>query len=113
MTSPRRAACILAALRIGYAAGLAGAPRRLTRGWLGAAGAQPATQVAIRGLAVRDGALHVGALVAALDDRPVRPWLAAAVVGDCADILATLVASDDVPASAPAATALAGVATRF
>ena len=93
-------------LRIAYGVALVAAPERLARRWLGPAAATPPTQVPLRALGVREVILHVGALEAALNDRPVRPWLAASAAGDLSDIVATLVARRGLPGGAPAATAI-------
>jgi hypothetical protein len=48
--------------------------------------------------------LHAGAVLAALDDRPLRPWLVASIAGDCVDIAATVTGRDELPHGAPLAT---------
>lgn len=82
----------MAALRIAYGAALAIAPARTTRSWLGADGARPGAGVALRGLGAREIVLHAGALAAAVDNAPVRPWLVGSIAGDCSDIAATFAA---------------------
>ena len=46
--------------------------------------------MALRGLGAREIVLHGVAIAAALRDRPVRPFLAASIAGDLADIAATV-----------------------
>ena len=51
--------------RVAYGAALTAAPRRVAGGWLPEDAGRPGTQVAIRGLGVRDVALAGGVLLAA------------------------------------------------
>jgi hypothetical protein len=105
MSPPRIAAVAVLSLRIAYGLGLVAVPRRLTERWLGATAAQAGTQVAVRGLGAREALLHVGAVIAAVCGRPVRPWLAASVAGDLTDIAATAVAAGELPGGSVRATA--------
>ena len=113
MTRTRTAAVAVCGLRIAYAAFLAGAPERATRSWLGPAGGQPATQVAIRGLSAREVAASVGGILAAVGGAPVRPWLVVQAAGDLSDILATAIASRSgtLPGGSLPATAVVGGAS--
>jgi hypothetical protein len=81
--------------RLGFGLGLLVAPRRLSEPWLGADAALPATAVALRGLAARDLALGAGTLAS----RPehLRLWVVASMIGDLADLTATLAAGDHLP----------------
>ena len=109
MPTSRRVAAAVLGLRIAYGAGLVAAPARLTKTWLGPAGQDGATQVGVRGLGAREVLLHVGALATAIRGGPLRPWLAASMAGDVADIAATTAARADVPEGSPLATfAVAG-----
>jgi hypothetical protein len=110
MKRTQTAAVAICGLRIAYATYLALAPTRATRPWLGAAGAVPGAQVAIRGLAAREAGASVGGLVAALRGDAVRPWLAVQAAGDLADLVATARASRSgtLPAGSLAATAVVG-----
>jgi hypothetical protein len=95
--------------RTAYGAGLLLVPDRLTRRWLGAGGRTPAAHVALRALGAREVALHGLALAAALRGAPVRPFLAASIAGDCADIAATFASRGGLPPrAAPATAAVAG-----
>jgi hypothetical protein len=90
-------------LRLGYGLGLVVAPRRLTKSWLGES---PGAEVAARALGMREAVLHAGALAAALGGRPVRPWLAASMVGDLTDVAATAAARSALPSGSARATAV-------
>ena len=97
------------ALRIAYGAALVAFPARLTRTWLGEGGQRDSPSVPIRGLGAREVLLHAGGMSAALGGRPVRPWLAASIAGDVADIASTAAARGAVPDGSPLATlAVAG-----
>jgi hypothetical protein len=109
MPASRRIAAVVFGLRIAYGVGLVTVPARLTRRWLGAAGEAGPTQVGVRGLGAREVVLHAGAVVAALRGAPLRPWLAASIAGDVADIASTTVARAELPDGSPLATlAVAG-----
>ena len=101
--TPKGAAIGVAAFRVAYGVALAAAPERLGRRWLGAgAAASGPVQVGLRGLAVRDAVVNAGALAAAVRGAPVRPWLAAAMAGDLADLAATVAARRGLPDGSPA-----------
>jgi hypothetical protein len=107
MSRARQAAAAVAGLRIAYGAALLITPSNTTKRWLGSDGQRPGGgQVAVRALGAREVVLHAGALVAALGDSPVRPWLAASFLGDCADIASTWAAKDAVPDGSPLATTI-------
>jgi hypothetical protein len=109
MPPVRLAAVSVLALRAAYGAALLAAPGRVTRQWLGPAAARPPAVVAVRGLAAREIAVHVAAMVDALRGAPLRPWLALSIAGDLADIAATAAGRHGVPDKAPAKTlAVAG-----
>ncbi len=105
MSRSRAAAVTVLALRVAYGGLLAAVPARITRRWLGTGCHGASTQVALRGLGAREILLHVGGLVSALRDEPVRPWLAASIAGDLADIGATVAGRHGLPENAPLATA--------
>jgi hypothetical protein len=69
----------------------------MTGPWLGRDARRAGTHVAARGLGARDIGLGAGALLAGRDALPV--WLAAAVLGDAADLAATVAAGDRLPLS--------------
>jgi hypothetical protein len=107
MTSlSRTAALTVLGLRIAYGAGLVAAPARLGRPWLGDAVEGAPVQVPLRGLGVREVALHAGAVAAALRDEPLRPWLGLSLAGDVTDIAWTFLGRREVPAGAARKTAI-------
>ena len=96
-------------LRIAYGAALVAAPARLTRRWLGPAVEHDPTKVALRALGAREILLHAGGLAATARGGAVRPWLAASVAGDLADIVSTAAGRRGLPdGAAPATLAVAG-----
>jgi hypothetical protein len=106
LRSPVTLVAVLLA-RIGYGVILVLDPARLTKRWLGPP-SEP-TEVALRGLGAREVVLHVMALVSAARGGPVRPFLAASMAGDLADIAATTAARRAVPKLAvPATIVVAG-----
>jgi len=110
MPSPVKTAAIsVLALRVLYGLGLIAAPERLARRWLGASTGSAPTQVALRGLGAREIVLHGAAIAAALNDLPLRPFLAASAAGDLADVAATLAGRSGLPdGAAPATVIVAG-----
>jgi hypothetical protein len=86
---------LVAAARLGFGIGLIAAPGRVTARWLGADAARPGTQVVTRGLGARDVALGAGALAAG--EPELVPWVAAAIVSDAVDCIATLAAGRSLP----------------
>ena len=106
MTAERRIAIGFAAVRIAYAAALIVAPKQAGGPWLGEAVERGGARVAARALVARDALISVGLAVAASRGAPMRPWLAALVASDLADIGSTLADRDDLPDRAPAGTVL-------
>jgi hypothetical protein len=104
----RLAAIAVLGLRVAYGAGLVLAPTRLARRWLGPAAASAPTQVPLRGLGTREVVLHAGALAAALNDAPLRPWLLASLAGDLTDVFATVTGRRELPDGSATATVLVG-----
>lgn len=86
---------LVAAGRVGFGVALTLTPERVTTPWLGSDAARPGTRVASRGLGARDLALGAGALAATGAD--LRLWVAAGVVADTADLVATVAAGDSLP----------------
>jgi hypothetical protein len=86
---------LVAAGRIGVGVALVVAPERVTSLWLGSDAGRPGARVVTRGLGARDVALGVGALAA--DDSELQAWVAAALVGDTADLVATVAAGKSLP----------------
>jgi hypothetical protein len=96
--------------RIAYGAALLASPEKVAAGrWLGADARRPAAQVSLRGLGAREIALHGAALACFLRGSPIRPFLAAGITGDLADIGSTTISREGLPeGSAPATAAVAG-----
>ncbi len=108
MSFTRATASAVLVLRVSYGVALIIAPRRLAVRWLGDAANDAPVQVALRGLGVREAVVHVGALLAARRDAPLRPWLAASVVSDLTDVIATSAGRRRLPAGSPLATLAVG-----
>jgi hypothetical protein len=98
------ATTVVLGLRVTYGAALILAPERLALSWLGPDARRAPTQVPLRGLGAREIVLHTAAALAALSNRPLRPWLAASIVGDCVDIASTVIGREELPDRAPLAT---------
>jgi hypothetical protein len=94
MTAPLIAR-LVAVGRVGFGVALVVAPERVTSLWLGSDAGRPGAQVLTRGLGARDLALGVGALGAA--ESQLAPWVAAAIVADTADLIATVAAGKALP----------------
>jgi hypothetical protein len=119
MTRTRQLAVLYCAGRVAFGLALAGPPSWAAARWIGPDAERRPVGVAMRGLAVRDIALGLGAVDAVRRDGAVVPWLVAAAAGDVADIAISLIAGDSLPeqsrwgapvlagASAAAGTALA------
>jgi hypothetical protein len=104
----RTAAVAVLGARVAYGAALLAAPQRVTKAWLGPVD-DPA-KVALRGLAAREIAVHGFGIAAALTGAPLKPWLAASVIGDASDIVATIMGRSGLPdRSAKKTAAVAGV----
>ena len=105
----RTATLAVLGLRVAYGVALIAAPERLALRWLGPSAGTPPTQVALRGLGAREIVVHGAAIAAATRDLPLRPFLAASVAGDLADIAATVAGRRGLPdGAAPATLAVAG-----
>jgi len=86
---------LVAAGRIGFGLALIASPERLTAPWLGEDAGRAGTRVVTRGLGARDLALGAGALAAT--ESELRPWVAAAILADTADLVATVAAGKSLP----------------
>ncbi len=92
--------------RIAYGLALVVSPTEVAGNrWLGAGAQEPAAQVPLRGVGAREIALHGLALGAVFRGSPLRPLLAASIAGDLADIAATTVSREGLPAGSGKATA--------
>ena len=102
MSSRSRAAtAAVLGLRIAYGAALIVTPERLALRWLGPDSRRAPTQVPLRGLGGREIVLHAERIAGRRSARPLRPWLAASIAGDCVDIAATVIGRDELPDGAP------------
>lgn len=86
---------LVAAGRIGFGLALIASPERVTALWLGGDAGRAGTRVVTRGLGARDLALGAGVL--AVPRSELRPWVAAAILADTADLIATVAAGDSLP----------------
>jgi hypothetical protein len=102
----KKAAAAILSFRIAYGLALLVAPGKVAGNrWLGPGARQPAATVALRGLGAREVAVHGIALAELTRGAPVRPWLAASIAGDLADITAAFASHDGLPDGSPTATA--------
>lgn len=106
MPNSRQATLAVLALRVLYGIALLAAPARTTRSWLGSAGAMGAASVPVRALGAREVAIHAGGIAAVLRGAPVKPWLAASIGGDMADIASTWASARSVPDGSPVKTSV-------
>src|SRR3954447_16311152 len=84
-------------------------PRLSAATWIGAPAAHPAAGVLTRALGAREIGLGLGLLASVDRGRPLRPWLAAGMIADAADLVAILAARDHLPKlSVPGIVAAAG-----
>jgi hypothetical protein len=106
----KKAAAAVLSFRIAYGLALLVAPGKVAGNrWLGPGARQPAATVALRGLGAREVAVHGIALAALARGDAVRPWLAASIAGDIADVASTFASSRGLPdGSATATAAVAG-----
>jgi hypothetical protein len=86
---------VVAAGRIGFGLALIVSPERVTTLWLRGDAGRAGTRVVTRGLGARDLALGAGVLAVA--ESELRPWVAAAILADTADLIATVAAGDSLP----------------
>jgi hypothetical protein len=97
MTRTRRLTLLYSAARAGFGVALLGPASWAAGRWIGADAKRRAVGVPVRGLAVRDLALALGAIDAVRREGAVMPWLVAAAAGDVADIAISLGAGDSLP----------------
>jgi hypothetical protein len=97
--------------RIAIGAAIVAAPTRFTRGWVGDVATQPGAQAISVALGARDVAVGAGSLLALQRGADARAWVAASVLCDAADGIATFSRRDHLPtAGAIGVTTLAGSA---
>ena len=91
MASTPPLTALFAVGRLGFGAGLAISPERLASGWLGKDAQRAPVKIAIRAVGARDVALSAGTLWTLRDSDALRPWIAAAVLSDLGDVIATTI----------------------
>ena len=108
MNATRATASAVLLARVSYGVALVAAPQRITMRWLGEEAKGAPAQVALRGLGAREAVLHGSALIAVRRGAPLRPWLAASILGDVIDVIATAAERRRLPAGSPLATLVVG-----
>ena len=110
MPSPRDIARAQALGRAVLGAALTVAPKRATAAWLGPRpAARTQTAVVAAAMGARDLGLGLGTARAVAQGHGAGPWIAAGVLADATDLVATWRARDELPAFGVAAiTLLAG-----
>ena len=93
---PREVAIGLSIGRVVVGGALVVAPAKTVAPWVGPEAALTASQVVTRAMGGRDVALGLGTL-AAMREGCVRPWLAAGVLADATDLVATAIAGRALP----------------
>ena len=101
-----RVARMHAAARAILGAALVAAPQPIGAAWVGRDARRPSSRVYSAAVGSRDAALGLGMLNAAFEGRGARPWIAAGIVADATDMLATLRRRDELPRFGVAAVGL-------
>jgi len=81
---------LIAVGRAAIGIGAIAQPERALGPWIGPDAARPSAAVLARALGARDLVLGAGVLRSMSDPDALRPWLAAGIVADSADLAATL-----------------------
>jgi hypothetical protein len=89
----------LAANRVLFGSAFLVSPRQAAKSWIGPAAASAGGQVMVPAAGARDLALGTGALAALRGSADARPWLAAHLVADATDAVATWVARRELGAA--------------
>jgi hypothetical protein len=100
----------LAANRVLFGSAFLVSPRHAAKSWIGPVAASAGGQVMVRAAGARDLALGTGAL-AALRSADARPWLAAHLVADTTDAVATWVARRELGAARTTYAMFMGIAS--
>jgi hypothetical protein len=102
----------LACNRILFGLGFVAVPHRAAQSWIGSSAKTPGGQVMVRAAGARDLALGVGALAALRSNADARPWFAAHLISDAADLVATWAARSELgPLRTAYALSMAGAST--
>lgn len=106
MPAPRDLARMQALGRVATGAGLTFAPRAVASAWIGPRDAgRSGTAVIVSAMGARDLALGLGQARAVSNGFGAAPWIAAGVLADATDLVATWRARDELPALGVAVTA--------
>jgi hypothetical protein len=97
---PRDAATALARVRIAIGAAALAVPGLGGRVMFGRGGSGPGIKALVRMLGGRDVVLGLGVVIALDRGAPVRGWLEAGAVADTVDLVASVLARDEMPRSA-------------
>lgn len=89
---------VLSIGRAALGAGMVATPALAGRPWVGPDASAPGAMVIGRAFGARDVVLGLGTLEADRRGEGVRTWLAAGVIADAVDLVATLAAGDEIPA---------------
>lgn len=109
--TPANASRAIGAGRIAFGLALVAVPAKVGESWLGSGGTTPAAQVALRGMGIRDALIGMAQIHTAGDPERGYRWARTSAFGDITDLVATVVASRDLPRSGVYGTgAIAGVA---
>jgi hypothetical protein len=108
----RQLAIGLASNRVLFGLGFVAVPAQAAKGWIGPVASRPGGGVMVRAAGARDLALGLGALRALRSGDDARPWLAAHLVSDATDFVATWIARKELgPARSAYAMFMAGAST--
>jgi len=88
----------LSAGRAALGAGMVAAPVLAGRPWIGPDASSAGAKVIGRAFGVRDVVLGLGTIEADRRGEGLRTWIAAGVIADAVDLVATLAAGDEIPA---------------
>jgi hypothetical protein len=97
---PRQAARMMSIGRVAIGAALMAAPGLATSTWIGKRGLTPGADVFARALGARDLGIGVAVLAALGGQGSLRVSLAAGVLADTTDLLATIAQRDGLPVTA-------------
>jgi hypothetical protein len=96
---PREVATQISIGRMAFGTAFMLAPSLAGGMWIGPEASRPGPKLVIRALGARDFALGLGTLLAMRHNRPTRGWLEASGLADFADLVATIMAGDGIPAT--------------
>lgn len=109
--TPQNASRAIGIGRIAFGIALIAAPAKLGRSWLGEGGTTAPTQVALRGLGIRDAVIGMAQVHTAGDPERGYRWARTSAFGDLVDVAATLNGGGLLPRSGVIGTAVLGGGT--